>query len=166
MRLQMRRADHQLIRLAALGRQCRKDLVEHPQPTPSDEAVVDRLMRATVRRRRKSRHGCSSIPSVTTFTERSYFDNWGTRDIGPMLARGAVWARGVLRSGDEADLERRSVRRTRQRRLRAACGDHVKFRAGLQSRGAPRPCSSSRRDPLSHGCDAKRHNVANLYQKA
>jgi hypothetical protein len=47
----MGRIDHQLIRLACLGRQCCEDFVEHAQPAPADEAVVDRLGRTIVRRR-------------------------------------------------------------------------------------------------------------------
>jgi hypothetical protein len=43
MGLQMGRIDHQLIGLPALGSQGSEDLVEHPEPAPSDEAVVDRL---------------------------------------------------------------------------------------------------------------------------
>jgi hypothetical protein len=36
---------HQLIRLAAFGRQRGEDPVENAQPAPTDEAVVDRLVR-------------------------------------------------------------------------------------------------------------------------
>ena len=43
--------DHQLIRLAALGRQRSKDLVEHAQPAPADESLVDRLVRPILARR-------------------------------------------------------------------------------------------------------------------
>lgn len=42
----MRGIDHQLARLAALGRHRGKDLVEHAQPAPADELVVDRLVAA------------------------------------------------------------------------------------------------------------------------
>jgi hypothetical protein len=41
--------DHQLLRLVALGRQFGEDLVEHVQPAPADESVVDRVDRAIVR---------------------------------------------------------------------------------------------------------------------
>src|SRR5690606_21269017 len=37
--------DHQLVRLAAFGRQRCKDLVKHTHAAPADEPVVDRLMR-------------------------------------------------------------------------------------------------------------------------
>jgi hypothetical protein len=46
MRLQVRGVDHDPLRLAALLGQRGEDLVEHAQPAPADEAVVDRLVRA------------------------------------------------------------------------------------------------------------------------
>src|SRR3546814_5322409 len=45
------RIDHQLIRLTALCRKAREDLVEYTQPAPADEAVVDRLWWTVFRRR-------------------------------------------------------------------------------------------------------------------
>src|SRR5947209_6395963 len=51
MRLQMRGVDHDPLRLAAFGRQCGEYLVEHTQPAPTDEAVIDRLMRTVFLRR-------------------------------------------------------------------------------------------------------------------
>ena len=50
MRLQMGRIDHQRIRLAALGRQCGKNAVKDHHTAPADKPVVDRLVRAIVRR--------------------------------------------------------------------------------------------------------------------
>ena len=44
----MGRVDHQLVGLAALGRQPGEDPVEHAQSAPADEAVIDRLVRAVV----------------------------------------------------------------------------------------------------------------------
>jgi hypothetical protein len=46
MRLQGRGVDHDPLRLAALLGQRGEDLVEHAQPAPADEAIVDRLVRA------------------------------------------------------------------------------------------------------------------------
>jgi hypothetical protein len=43
--------DHQPLRLRALARQLREDAIEHAQPAPPHEAVVDRLVRAVGRRR-------------------------------------------------------------------------------------------------------------------
>src|SRR3546814_8729654 len=51
MGLQMGRIDHQLIRLPTLGSQRSEYLVEHAEPAPSDEAVVDRLGWAVFGRR-------------------------------------------------------------------------------------------------------------------
>ena len=48
--LQVGGIDHQLIRPPALGRQRRKNEVEHARPAPADEAIVDRLVRAIVLR--------------------------------------------------------------------------------------------------------------------
>jgi len=47
MSLQIGRIYHQLIGLAALRCQRRENLVEHTEPAPTDEAVVDRLGRST-----------------------------------------------------------------------------------------------------------------------
>lgn len=49
--LEMGGIDHQLIWLAALGRQLGKDPVEHAQAAPTDKAFVDRLVRAVTGRR-------------------------------------------------------------------------------------------------------------------
>jgi len=51
MGLQVGDIDHQLIGLAALGREACKDAVEHAKPAPADEAVVDGLVRAVGLRR-------------------------------------------------------------------------------------------------------------------
>src|SRR3546814_19873712 len=51
MGLQMGRIDHQLIRLPTLGSPRSEYLVEHAEPAPSDEAVVDRLGWAVFGRR-------------------------------------------------------------------------------------------------------------------
>ena len=51
MRLQVRRVDHQLAGLAVLRRKCGKDAVEHAEPAPADEAVVDCLVRTVVLQR-------------------------------------------------------------------------------------------------------------------
>jgi hypothetical protein len=37
---QMRRIDHQLVCLAALRRKGGENLVEHPEPAPSDETII------------------------------------------------------------------------------------------------------------------------------
>jgi hypothetical protein len=49
--LEVGRVDHQLIGLAALTRQGGEEFVEHPQPAPADEAIIDRLVRTIVLRR-------------------------------------------------------------------------------------------------------------------
>lgn len=46
----MGRIDHQLVLLSTLGSQRGKDLVEHAQPTPADEPIVDRLVRPILAR--------------------------------------------------------------------------------------------------------------------
>ena len=51
MRLQMRSVDHDPLGLAAPARQFGEDLVEHAQPAPADEPIVDRLVRAVFARR-------------------------------------------------------------------------------------------------------------------
>jgi hypothetical protein len=51
MRLQVGCIDHQLVRLPALRRERCEDLVEHAEPAPADEAVVDRLRRPILNRR-------------------------------------------------------------------------------------------------------------------
>jgi hypothetical protein len=51
MRLQIGRNYHQLIGLAVLRCQRRENLVEHTEPPPTDEAVVDRLERPVLARR-------------------------------------------------------------------------------------------------------------------
>ena len=51
MRLQMGGIDHQIVRLAAPRGQFGQDAVEYPQSAPSDEAVVDGLVRTVARRR-------------------------------------------------------------------------------------------------------------------
>jgi hypothetical protein len=51
MRLQMCGVDHDPLSLAALARQFGEDLVEHAQPAPADEPVVDRLVRPVFPRR-------------------------------------------------------------------------------------------------------------------
>jgi deazaflavin-dependent oxidoreductase (nitroreductase family) len=51
MRLQMRGVDHHPLGLAALVRQRCENLVEHTQSAPANEPIVDRLMRAILRRR-------------------------------------------------------------------------------------------------------------------
>ena len=51
MRLQMGGVDHQLVRLPAPGREPGEDTVEHTQTAPSDDPVVDRLVRSVRRRR-------------------------------------------------------------------------------------------------------------------
>src|SRR5690348_15494857 len=45
MRLQMRRIDHQERWLATFARQFGKDIVEHAEPAPAHEPVIDRLVR-------------------------------------------------------------------------------------------------------------------------
>ena len=50
MRLQMCGVDHNPLRLGTLARQFGENLVEHAQPAPANEPVVDRLMRAIVSR--------------------------------------------------------------------------------------------------------------------
>jgi len=47
----MRGVDHDPLRLGAVARQRGENLVEHAQPAPADEAVVDCLVRAIVARR-------------------------------------------------------------------------------------------------------------------
>jgi hypothetical protein len=44
----MRGVDHQLVRLAALGRKRREDAVEDAEAAPADEPVVDCLVGAVV----------------------------------------------------------------------------------------------------------------------
>lgn len=51
MRLEMGRADHQPVWLAALSRKLGKYPVEHTQAAPADEPLVDRLLRTMGRRR-------------------------------------------------------------------------------------------------------------------
>jgi hypothetical protein len=46
----MRGVDHQLVRLATLGRQRRENAVEDAEAAPADEPVVDCLVRAVVLR--------------------------------------------------------------------------------------------------------------------
>src|SRR5471030_2264439 len=48
MRLQMSGVDHDPLRLTAFAHQLGEDVVEHAQPAPADEAVVDRLVRAVI----------------------------------------------------------------------------------------------------------------------
>lgn len=50
MRFEIGGIDHQIVRFAALRGQFRQDAVEHTQPTPADEAVVDGLVRTVVGR--------------------------------------------------------------------------------------------------------------------
>ena len=38
--------DHQVIGVTAIGRQGGEDLVEYPEPAPTDEAIIDRFVRA------------------------------------------------------------------------------------------------------------------------
>ena len=45
MRLQMRRVDHDALRLRAFAREGREDSIEDAQLAPADEAVVERLVR-------------------------------------------------------------------------------------------------------------------------
>ncbi len=51
MRLQMRGIDHQARWLASLARQFGEYLVEHTEPAPAHEPVIDRLVRAIAGRR-------------------------------------------------------------------------------------------------------------------
>ena len=51
MGLQMGRVDHESIGFPALGNQGGENLVKHAKPTPSDEAVIDRLGRPIFGRR-------------------------------------------------------------------------------------------------------------------
>ena len=46
MSLQVCRVDHHTLGLGALARKSREDLVEHAEPAPADEAIVERLVRA------------------------------------------------------------------------------------------------------------------------
>jgi len=46
MRLQMRGVDHDPLRPGAFARKFGEDRVEHAQPAPADEPVIDRLVRA------------------------------------------------------------------------------------------------------------------------
>ena len=50
-RLEVGGVDHQLVGLPAACGEGGEDLVEHAEPAPPDEAVVDRLVRAIRRRR-------------------------------------------------------------------------------------------------------------------
>jgi hypothetical protein len=43
--------DHELVRLSTLGSQSSEDAVEHAEPAPADEPVIDGLVRAIRRRR-------------------------------------------------------------------------------------------------------------------
>ena len=51
MGLQMRGVDHDPLGLGALARQFGEDRVEHAQPAPANEPVIDRLVRAIRPRR-------------------------------------------------------------------------------------------------------------------
>jgi hypothetical protein len=51
MRLEVRGIDHQPVRGVAARRQFGEDPVEHTEPAPAGEAVVDRLVRLAGRRR-------------------------------------------------------------------------------------------------------------------
>jgi hypothetical protein len=51
MSLQMGGIDHQLIGVAALGRQPREDTIKHADPASAHKAIVNRLVRPVLRRR-------------------------------------------------------------------------------------------------------------------
>jgi hypothetical protein len=67
----MRCVDHQLVGLASLARQRRKDAVEPAEPAPADEAIVDRLMRAIILGRIRQRRPSRITKMIPLITRRS-----------------------------------------------------------------------------------------------